>query len=98
MEKFDYMDDSFWRVRLGSSASAPVGVKEKIFDKQITFVVKLKHHDPKIGGTVYRKKVPEWAKDIETGILEKDDRVDRWFIDEENRECVEKMRKQGKRH
>lgn len=76
MSSYNYKDDAFLRVKLADTATAPVAVKSKNFDKQITFVVKPKR------GLVYRKTCPEYAKDIVKKIIEDDPNTERYFIED----------------
>ena len=92
MEKFDFMDDPFWRGNLGKSGTAPK-IPNKKFEKNITFVVKLKHCDPEHKYTVYRRLAPEWAKDIVSNMLDNDNNVDRYFIEEENGQFIQRKAK-----
>jgi len=72
-DKADWKDDAFLRTRLADTAAAPKAVKEKHFEKQITFVIKPKD------GLVYRKTCPAWTAETVRKMLEKDESVERFF-------------------
>ena len=74
--EMNWKDDDFLRVKLADTAPAPVAVKGRTFERQITFIVKPKR------GQVYRKKCPEFAKDTVINLIEKDENTDRYFIEE----------------
>ena len=82
MERTDWRTDDFLRVHLADTASAPKALTGPKFDKQITFIVKLKHF-PAHGPSVYRKKAPAWAADVIKNMLDNDPEVQRYFIEEE---------------
>ena len=71
-EKYDWKDDIFLLTKLSKPTRTPL-VKEKTFDKKVTFVVKPKH------GKVYRRSCPDWARDVVEKILSEDDTIERFF-------------------
>lgn len=72
-DKANWKDDAFLRTHLADTASVPKAVKEKRFEKTVTFVVKPKH------GQVYRKTCPAWTAETVRTMLEKDESVERFF-------------------
>ena len=72
----DWKNDDFLRMKLSDRAPSPKAVKDKKFDRQITFVVKPK------SGMVYRKSCPEWAKETVEKIISSDANTDRYIIEE----------------
>lgn len=79
MDKYNWREDPYLRTALADTASAPVAVKDKKFEEQVTFVVKPVH------GLVYRKTCPAWAVDTVKGLLDADENVSRYFIEEKDR-------------
>lgn len=77
MNKANWRDDTFLRVHLADTATAPIALKGRKFDKQVTFVVKPK------SGQVYRKSCPEFAKDIVETIIKNDENTSRYFLEEQ---------------
>ena len=75
MKKLNWQDDSFLRVKLADTATAPT-VKDHKFEKKVTFVVKPK------SGQVYRKTCPEWAKYIVENMIANDVNTSMYFIEE----------------
>lgn len=74
MDKMNWKDDDFLKVKLADTSPAPKAIKEKTFDKTVTFVVKPKY------GQVYRKTCPEFAKDIVENIIINDENTSRYFL------------------
>lgn len=76
MNKANWKNDDFLRLRLADTATSPIALKGPKFEKQITFVVKPKR------GQVYRRSCPEFAKDIVEEIIKTDENTSRYFLEE----------------
>lgn len=76
MEKANWKNDDFLRVYLADTATAPIAVKERKFEKKVTFIVKPKY------GQVFRKTCPNFAKDVVEMMIKNDENTNRYFIED----------------
>lgn len=81
MDKVDWKHDTFLRVRLADTYTAPKAVGSRKKEKKYKFVIKPKSIQN--GGVYVKRDVPEFGLEIVKNMLDNDETVERYFYEEQ---------------